>query len=91
MFKAALGFDISNYAALILAIREGILRQEARYQGQTAHGRRWRVDLPIAGPAGTATVRTAWIYEKGKDVPRLTTAYVTDERQPAATPALPQP
>jgi hypothetical protein len=27
-----------------------------------------------------ATVRTGWIYEKGKDVSRLTTAYVLGKR-----------
>ena len=77
VFRAALGFDLSNYPDLIVAIREGILEQEAEFQSETPHGHRWRVDLPITGPNGrTATVRTAWIYEKGEDVPRLTTAYV---------------
>jgi hypothetical protein len=34
----------------------------------------------MAGPGGTATVRTGWICEKGKDVPRLITAYVLGRR-----------
>ena len=45
----------------------------------TAHGLLWRVDMPITGPRGTATVRTGWIYEEGQDVPRLTTAYVLSQ------------
>lgn len=76
VFEAVLGFDQSNFADLIAAIRTGILTEEAVYLGETAHGLLWRVDLPIAGPNGTATVRTGWIYEKSQDVPRLTTAYV---------------
>lgn len=77
LFKAALGFDQSNYQDLIASIRDGI----AEYQGETAHGYRWRVDLSITGSGGSAEVRTAWIYEKVRDVPRLTTAYVLGKRR----------
>jgi Domain of unknown function (DUF6883) len=80
VFKAFLGFEQTNYADLIAAIRRGILTREAQYVGETAHGFLWRVDLPITGPRGSATVRTGWIYEKDKDVPRLTTAYVLGDR-----------
>ena len=76
VFKAVLGFDRTNHADLIAAIRTGIMNHEAEHMGETAHGLLWRVDMPIAGPKGTATVRTGWIYEKGQDVPRLTTSYV---------------
>lgn len=80
VFKSALGFERANAADLIREIRTGIMSHEAEYAGETAHGFLWRVDLVIAGPAGTAPVRTGWIYEKGKDVPRLTTAYVLGNR-----------
>jgi hypothetical protein len=76
VFKAALGFDLSNWRDLLATIRQGVLVSEAEPQGVTLHGERWRVDISVVGPAGSATVRTAWIYEKGSDVPRLTTAYV---------------
>ena len=80
VFKAALGYDLSNCTDLNSAIRDGILKQRAEYQGKTLHGRRWRVDLPISGPTGRARVRTSWLYEEGSDVPRLTTAYVIGKR-----------
>jgi filamentous hemagglutinin len=80
VFQSALGYDLENYPDLIDAIRKGIVQQEAEYQGETQHGRRWRVDLMITGPGGRATVRTSWLYEKGSDVPRLTTAYVIGRR-----------
>jgi hypothetical protein len=76
VFESALGFDQSNAGDLIRAIGTGIMVHKAEYVGETMHGLLWRVDLPLAGPGGSATVRTGWIYEKGKDVPRLTTAYV---------------
>jgi filamentous hemagglutinin len=80
VFQAALGFDQANAADLISAIRTGIMSHEAEHAGETAHGSLWRVDVLIAGPGGIATVRTGWIYEKGKDVPRFTTAYVLGRR-----------
>ncbi|MGH6886374.1 MAG: DUF6883 domain-containing protein, partial [Geminicoccales bacterium] len=66
VFKAALGFHRANADDLISAIRSGIMLREAEYLGETAHGFLWRVDMVIVGPGGTATVRTGWIYEKGK-------------------------
>jgi hypothetical protein len=80
VFKSALGFDLANADDLISAIRTGSMRYEAEYERETAHGFLWRVDMAIVGPKGTATVKTGWIYEKGKDVPRLTTAYVLGSR-----------
>jgi hypothetical protein len=68
VFKTALGFDRSNAGDLIRAIRTGIMAHEAEYIGETMHGLLWRVDLPLPGPGGSATVRTGWIYEKGRDV-----------------------
>jgi uncharacterized protein DUF6883 len=80
VFKALLDFEQTNHADLIAAIRRGILAREAEYVSETAHGFLWRVDLPITGPRGTATVRTGWIYENGENVPRLTMAYVLGDR-----------
>lgn len=76
IFAAKLGFDRSNYTELIASIRRAIVVTTAESLGDTAHGSLWRVDIPIVGPRGAAVVRTGWLYEKGKDVPHLTTAYV---------------
>jgi hypothetical protein len=80
VFKAALGFSLANHSALALAIRQVILAHEAAFLGLTPHGELWRVDLPITGPSGTALVRTGWFYQRGSDVPKLTTAYVLRRR-----------
>ena len=76
VFKSALGYDLTNYHDLIVAIRRGILVHEAESLGETAHGTLWRVDVQLTGPAGSAIVRTGWFYERGSDAPRLTTAFV---------------
>lgn len=89
VFASALGFNRSNHADLLLAIRSAILITEAESLGEMPHGYRWRVDLPLTGPGGTAMVRTGWIYEKGQDVPRLTTAFVLPGGRPATASPLP--
>jgi hypothetical protein len=60
VFRSALGFEKADALEFILAIRQGIMLHEAVFQGETPHGFRWRVDLPVQGPNGrVATVRTA--------------------------------
>ena len=76
VFKTALGYDLSNHHELIDAIRKGILKASAEYVREQPGGTMWRVDLEIVGPAGAAIVRTGWFYDRGSDVPRLTTAFV---------------
>ena len=75
-FESALGFSLDNYRELIKAIRRGIVIEPAYHVETTPYGVAWRVDLPINGPTGSAIVRTGWIYDRGSDVPRLTTAFV---------------
>ena len=79
VFKSALGYDLSNYKDLIRQIKNAIMIYEAQWAGDTAHGQLFRVDVPVGGPIAEAIVRTGWIYEKGDDVPRLTTAFVLRE------------
>ena len=76
VFRAALGYDRSNFGDLIEKIRQGILVREAVPVFEDRYGRHVRVDIRVAGPGGTATVMTGWIYDRGSDVPRLTTAVV---------------
>jgi hypothetical protein len=75
MFAAALGYRRFDHARLIAQIREGIVRHEAAPIDAVVYGERFRVDIPIIGPAGSAIVRTLWIVRTGEHVPRLTSAY----------------
>jgi hypothetical protein len=76
IFRSTLGYDRANRADLIEAIRRAILRHEAVFLRQDQYGRHYRVDLTLEGPRGAAPVRTGWLYDRGSDVPRLTTAFV---------------
>ncbi len=75
MFSAALGYRQFDHARLIKQITEGILRHEAVPIDRGPYGARFRVEIPITGPAGSAIVRTLWIIRTDEDVPRLTSAY----------------
>jgi hypothetical protein len=39
-------------------------------------GARYVLDFPIAGPKGSALVRSVWIVRAGDDYPRLVTVYL---------------
>jgi hypothetical protein len=83
VFRSTLGYDRASRAGLIEQIRRAILRHEAMFVRQDGHGRHYRVDLTLEGPRGTARVRTGWLYDRGSDVPRLTTAFVLRDTGPA--------
>lgn len=83
IFKSSLGYDRASCAGLIEQIRRAILRHEAIFVRQDRYGRHYRVDLTLTGPRGTARVRTGWLYDRGSDVPRLTTAFVLRSTAPA--------
>ena len=76
VFAAALGFDRSNGHLLVEAIRRGVMTSPAEPGMVDSYGARYRVDLPLTGPRGSAVVRTAWIYRTGSDVPELVTLHV---------------
>nr|WP_249025297.1 DUF6883 domain-containing protein [Neisseria canis] len=77
VFQSALGFNQSNADELIEKIQQGVCENPATLGKCDEHGQRYTVDIPMTGPNGkTATVRTGWIIDSGKSIPRLTTTYV---------------
>jgi len=79
VFKAALGFDQSNWDVLARIILEQLPYYEAVLDRKDEYGQRYNVTMPITGPGGkTADVLTAWIIETGQDYPRFVTAYPED-------------
>ena len=75
MFAAAVGYRRFDHTRLIEQIKQGILRHEAVFIDAVPYGERFRVEIPVVGPAGSAIVRTLWIIRTGEDVPRLTSTY----------------
>ena len=76
VFEAALGFNQSNADELIAQIRIGVQRNSPTPGLVDQHGSRFSVDIPVTGPSGSGTVRTAWIYDPGSTNPRLVTVVV---------------
>jgi hypothetical protein len=76
VFAAVLGFDRSNVHLLIEELRRGVVAHAAAPGLVDEYGARYRVDMRVTGPKGTATLRTAWIYRTGSDVPELVTLHV---------------
>ncbi len=80
VFAAMLGINRNNADILMAAIRAGIRAMPADRMHADHHGQRYKVDLPVTGPGGSAMVRTAWIVRVGGFVPHLTSVYVKERR-----------
>jgi hypothetical protein len=77
VFQSALGYNQSNYQALIDNVNRNLHTAPAYFKGSTPYGDKYEVTLPLKGPNGkTANVLTAWIMKDGKA--RLTSIYVKD-------------
>jgi RHS repeat-associated protein len=76
VFQSALGYNQTNAADLAAQLQAGLRNNPAVHTGTDQFGQRFRVDIPVTGPGGTAVVRTGWIVEPGGAGPRLTTAFV---------------
>lgn len=76
VFESALGFNRSNVDALIAQIRVGVMEHPPVPGLVDKFGAGFTVDIPVVGPAGSGTVRTAWIYDPGSLTPRLVTLYM---------------
>jgi hypothetical protein len=78
VFKAALGFDQSNWEILKQRILDELPYHEAIFEAERKNwGKAYRVDMSILGVNGsTRNVRTAWIIKHGKDHPSLVTLLV---------------
>jgi hypothetical protein len=74
-----LGFDRRNWHALLREViriaRDGVVVDRML----TIYGIKYVVDDRIQGPAGASDVRTVWILERGRAVPRFVTAYLTGD------------
>jgi filamentous hemagglutinin len=77
VYKAVLGFDLTNYADLVRQIRLGVVQNPAKYGSTNDHGHRYTTLVSVTGPNGnTANVTTGWIIRPDTDIPDLVTAYI---------------
>ncbi|WP_433112496.1 WXG100 family type VII secretion target [Micromonospora sp. CA-246542] len=73
VINSATGLGPDDADVIMQQIREGVLAGKPLQGKADDFGQRWSVDLPLTGPDGTITVRTAWILENGASTPRMVT------------------
>jgi hypothetical protein len=77
VFQSALGYNLSNAEQLVDQIYQNLAACEAVTGKKDHHGQRFTVDMPVTGVNGrTAVVRTGWIIDPGKSIPRMITVFV---------------
>jgi hypothetical protein len=80
VFDRVLGITAENTEDVRQQILEGVQRFKAVHAGETKHGSRFTVFMPINGPKGTAVVKTAWLQDDKGDL-RLTSMMVAEEKE----------
>jgi hypothetical protein len=70
-----LGFTRSAWQGLVRSLCELVATNSVNTIIPTAHGTKYIVEGPIAGPGGHGIIRTVWIINRGFERPRLVTAY----------------
>lgn len=79
-FFAVMGFTVGEWRSLADALRDVAASCPVVKMAGSAHGTKYVVDGTMITPTGrTPRVRTVWIIDKGKDTPRLVTAYPLEE------------
>lgn len=76
VFRDALGLTLHDAPLLLVALRDVAAHADVAVGKQDRFGQRFVIDFEFALPAGTATIRSAWIIRTGEDVPRLVTCYI---------------
>jgi len=70
------GFRTANWRGLARALRNHALRHKVRDTKESRYGTRYIVDGPIDTPRDRPlNLRSVWMIETQRDVPRLITAY----------------
>lgn len=75
-FFSAFGFNSDNWQVLAKVLKEQGKKNSVTKVVVSEYGTRYTVDGVIETPSGRMpTIRTVWIVEKGRDIPRLITAH----------------
>jgi hypothetical protein len=76
VFAASLGWTVNDAHYLREALLAAVRDNDAVAAEHDEYGMRYVIDFMARGPAGQATVRSAWIIRQDEDFPRLTSCYV---------------
>ena len=79
-FFAGLGFRRDDWPALATAFRSLAQQGNVKFSMESPHGRKYILQGRLDTPSGkTPRVRTIWIIDRGREAPRLVTAYPSAE------------
>ncbi|MDX1992694.1 MAG: hypothetical protein SF029_09900 [bacterium] len=79
-FFTAFGFTIDAWEILRNALLQHAMNHEVNRSIETIHGHKYVIEGELSTPDGRLpVVRTVWITDKGRDFPRLVTAYPVQE------------
>jgi hypothetical protein len=81
VFLAALGLTAAHADELRAALLAAARTEDATRGDRDEYGERYVLDFSMAGSAGQAQVRSAWIIRIGEDFPRLSSCYVLGGRR----------
>lgn len=76
LFFRSLGFTTEEWSLLAFALRRLAATTEVTKNVESPHGVKYILDGRIETPSGERTkIRSVWIIDRGRDIPRLVTAY----------------
>ena len=76
LFQVILGLTIADADLLLDALRRAAAEGEAVLGKRDNYGQRYVIDFEFTGPAGTATIRSAWMIRPNETVPRQVTCFI---------------
>lgn len=81
-FFGSLGFRREEWELFARALRDLAAAVEATERLESAHGVKYVLEGGLVGPGGRAArVRTIWIVDRGRNRPRLVTAYPAERQE----------
>ena len=75
VFLSSCGLTTEHADNLRDALLNAALNFDAELGEEDDYGQRYVIDLKVAGPIGTASVRSAWIVRREEDFPRFVSCY----------------
>jgi hypothetical protein len=75
-FFESLGFTAQDWQVLAGALQQMVASSSVIKSVESIHGAKYIIDGAIQAPGRrSANIRSVWIIDRGKEIPRLVTAY----------------
>ena len=80
LFSVALGMGIKDAEVLRDALLQAVQTHEAQLGLHDVYGQRYTINFSLDWCNRQAIIRSAWIIDRGSEIPRLVTAYPLKRR-----------